>query len=121
MPQALAVLIGSPLAGRLYDKIGGIPVLVVGLFGYALGIGTLAWVSTSSTSWPILLPPLILAGAGVACTMSPIMGEALRAVKPAMMGAASGVISMTRLVGGAIGVAVTSSILQSNLFAALHP
>lgn len=117
LPQALAVLIGSPLAGRLYDKLGGIPVLAVGLLGYALGVGLLAWFSTPTTSWPILMIPLVIAGAGVACTMSPIMGEALRAVKPAMMGAASGVISMTRLVGGAIGVAVTSSLLQSNLFA----
>ncbi|HEU5380315.1 MAG TPA: DHA2 family efflux MFS transporter permease subunit, partial [Ktedonobacteraceae bacterium] len=115
IPQALAVLIVSPLAGRVYDKVGSTPVLVGGLLCFALGTGLLAWVSNTDSNWLTLLLPLVLAGSGLACAISPVLGEALRSVKRPMMGTASGVISTTRLVGGAIGVAVTYSFLQSHL------
>lgn len=120
MPEMVAAFIVGPFAGRMIDKIGGKLVLIFGLLCVALGLGLLAWVSATNASWLTFVVPLVITGVGLACTLSSVMGETLRCVSPPMMGTASGMLSMTRLVGGSIGVAVIVSVLQSNLFAAAN-
>lgn len=120
LPEMLAILIVSPLAGRLSDKIGGKYVLIGGLLCFALGIGLFSLLSSTTASTITFIAPLIIAGIGVGCSVGTVMGEAMRGVEGPMLGTASGVISTSRLVGGSIGVAVITSFLQSQLFSATN-
>ncbi len=54
----------------------------------------------------------MLLGIGVAMTMSPMTSAAMNAVPVQKAGIASGVLSMFRMVGGSLGIAVTGAIFQ---------
>ena len=54
----------------------------------------------------------MLLGIGIALTMSPMTSAAMNAVAVEKAGIASGVLSMFRMVGGSLGVAVTGAIFQ---------
>ena len=53
---------------------------------------------------------IALLGIGIAMTMSPMTSAAMNAVPVQKAGIASGVLSMFRMVGGSLGVAVTGAI-----------
>src|SRR5262249_6950901 len=55
----------------------------------------------------------VLLGVGIAMTMSPMTSAAMNAVPVEKAGIASGVLSMFRMVGGSLGVAVTGAIFQA--------
>ena len=55
----------------------------------------------------------MLLGIGIALTMSPMTSAAMNAVPVEKAGIASGVLSMFRMVGGSLGVAVTGAIFQA--------
>src|SRR5512147_2521060 len=59
-----------------------------------------------------LLPGFVLLGIGIAMTMSPMTSAAMNAVPVQKAGIASGVLSMFRMVGGSLGIAVTGAIFQ---------
>ena len=54
----------------------------------------------------------MLLGVGIAMTMSPMTSAAMNAVPVEKAGIASGVLSMFRMIGGSLGVAVTGAIFQ---------
>ncbi len=60
-----------------------------------------------------LLIPFILMGVGIALTMSPMSTAAMNAVAETKAGLASGLLSMSRMVGGTFGVAVLGAIFQA--------
>ena len=62
----------------------------------------------------------MLLGIGIAMTMSPMTSAAMNAVPVQKAGIASGVLSMFRMVGGSLGVAVTGAIFQG-LVGSLDP
>ncbi len=72
-----------------------------------------------------LLVPFILMGLGIALTMSPMSTAAMNAVAVTKAGLASGLLSMSRMVGGTFGIAALGAIFQahsrSDLDAALVP
>jgi MFS family permease len=70
----LATAISSPLLGRLIDRIGQRPVLVVGTAGFAVGVGGL--VLAFELGWPTPLPHLFAVLGGLSL---PPIGAAVRA------------------------------------------
>jgi hypothetical protein len=64
------------------------------------------------TGYELLLPSFIVMGVGMALTMSPMSTAAMNAVSPDKAGAASGILSMSRMVGGTFGVAAIGALFQ---------
>ena len=120
LPFAFSLAVGAPIAGRLTDHIGGRYVLMLGSTLYGIGLVSFALVSTTTASWQTFALPFIVAGVGMAGLTAPSMTVALRDIKPAMTGAASGLFNTARQVGGAIGAAVVGAVLQNRLVSALH-
>ena len=50
-------------------------------------------------------------GVGIALTMSPMSTAAMNAVDPSKAGVASGILSMSRMIGGVLGVAVLGTFI----------
>ena len=65
-----------------------------------------------STTYGDLFPSFILMGLGMALVMSPMSTAAMNAVADAKAGIASGILSMNRMVGGTLGVAVIGAVFQ---------
>jgi EmrB/QacA subfamily drug resistance transporter len=110
LPSTLVLIFMGPISGRLTDRIGPVPLLVGGL---TCTSGALFWQShlTIHTGYSLLLPAFVLMGFGMGLTMSPMTTAAMNAVDRTKAGVASGVLSMSRMVGGTFGVAVLGALV----------
>jgi EmrB/QacA subfamily drug resistance transporter len=112
LPSTLMIVLIAPIAGRLADRVGPRPLMTFGLLCVS---GSLFWQSslTISSSYGTLLPGFVLMGIGMAFVMSPMSTAAMNAVEPAKAGVASGILSMSRMVGGTFGVAVLGALVST--------
>ena len=101
----------APVAGRLSDRFGPRWLIAIGLTIVAASLFSFSRIAVDST-YLDLLPGFMLLGIGIAMTMSPMTSAAMNAVPVQKAGIASGVLSMFRMVGGSLGVAVTGAIFQ---------
>ncbi len=111
LPATLMIVAIAPIAGRLTDRIGArIPIAV----GLSLVSAAMFWLTTidTSTTYGDLFPSFILMGIGMALVMSPMSTAAMNAVADAKAGIASGILSMNRMIGGTLGVAVIGAVFQ---------
>jgi EmrB/QacA subfamily drug resistance transporter len=115
LPMSLMLLVVAPIAGRLTDKIGARWILIAGLGLMTAGIVFIVSRISVATDWQSLLPALVVTGAGMGMTFSPMTAAAMKEVPPAISGSASGIINTMRNVGQVLGIAVLGSVLQSQL------
>ncbi len=111
LPSTLMIVGVAPVAGRMADRFGPRWLIAVGLIVVAASLYTFTGIAVDS-SYTDLLPGFVLLGIGIALTMSPMTSAAMNAVAVEKAGIASGVLSMFRMVGGSLGVAVTGAIFQ---------
>jgi EmrB/QacA subfamily drug resistance transporter len=111
LPSTLMIVAIAPLAGRLTDRIGPRPLLVTGLSLVTLALFLQTRIDLD-TGYGLLLPAFILMGIGMALTMSPMSTAAMNSVAPQKAGVASGILSMSRMVGGTFGVAALGALFQ---------
>jgi EmrB/QacA subfamily drug resistance transporter len=112
LPATLMIVAIAPIAGRLTDRIGPrIPIAT----GLTLVSGAMFWLTQihPSTTYGDLFPSFILMGIGMALVMSPMSTAAMNAVANAKAGIASGILSMNRMIGGTLGIAVIGAVFQA--------
>jgi EmrB/QacA subfamily drug resistance transporter len=114
LPSTLMIVGVAPVAGRLADRFGARWLIAGGLTIVAASLYTFSDLAVDS-SYLDLLPGFMLLGIGIAMTMSPMTSAAMNAVAVEKAGIASGVLSMFRMVGGSLGVAVTGAIFQGSV------
>jgi EmrB/QacA subfamily drug resistance transporter len=112
LPSTLMIVLIAPLSGRLADRYGPRWLIGGGLLLLTASLASFSGIATDS-SYLDLLPGFMLLGVGIAMTMSPMTSAAMNAVPVDKAGIASGVLSMFRMIGGSLGVAVTGAIFQS--------
>ncbi len=111
MPVVLAMSVGSPLAGRLLDKVGSRVVVLSGAALLAAGMGLLG---SSATS----LPLFITAGAVIGLGLSALLGAPVRYIMlneaPASeRAAAQGAIALFTGVGQLMSGALVGAVAAS--------
>jgi EmrB/QacA subfamily drug resistance transporter len=111
LPSTLMIVGVAPVAGRLADRFGPRWLIAGGLTLVAASLFTFSGIAVDS-GYLELLPGFMLLGIGVAMTMSPMTSAAMNAVPVQKAGIASGVLSMFRMVGGSLGIAITGAIFQ---------
>jgi MFS family permease len=99
-------------AGRLYERIGGRPVITAGAVCLALGPFLLSFFDTGS-SYGTMLPGLIVTGLGVGLFYPTITTAAVTALDPARSSLAGGIVYMFQIAGGAIGLGLTTAIFTT--------
>ncbi|MDX8153175.1 MFS transporter [Patulibacter brassicae] len=114
LPLSVVIIGAAGLASVLVTRIGFKPTLVAGLVLTSAG---LLWFS--QVSWPggsyaaDVLGPSMLAGAGLGMTFVPVTIAAVSGTSPEEAGLASGLINTSQQVGGALGLAILSTIAAS--------
>jgi hypothetical protein len=106
------VAISAPLAGRLTDLIGPRWPITIGMTLLALGLLVFSRLGANA-SFLNLLPGMVIGGVGMGVAMGPMTTAALSAVTVDGAGVASGVLTTSRQVGGALGIAVTGAIVAA--------
>src|SRR5439155_7933626 len=110
LPWTAMPIFVAPLAGALSDRIGGRPLMAVGLALQAGGLAWIAAVSTPTMAYGSIVVPFVLSGVGMAMYFAPVANVVLSAVRPEEEGQASGANNAIRELGGVFGVAVLASI-----------
>jgi EmrB/QacA subfamily drug resistance transporter len=110
LPWTAMPMIVAPISGALSDRIGGRPLMAIGLGLQAIGLAWIAAVSTASVGYGSLVGPFIVSGIGMGMFFAPVANVVLSAVRPVEEGKASGANNAIREVGGVLGVAVLASI-----------
>jgi EmrB/QacA subfamily drug resistance transporter len=110
LPWTAMPMFVAPMAGALSDRIGGRPLMALGLALQAIGLGWIASVSSATVGYASLVGPFVLSGVGMALFFAPVANVVLSAVAPQEEGKASGANNAIREVGGVLGVAVLASI-----------
>jgi len=110
LPWTAMPMIVAPIAGALSDRIGGRPLMALGLALQAIGLGWIAAVSTATASYSEFVGAFVLSGVGMGLFFAPVANVVLSAVRPQEEGKASGTNNSIREMGGVLGVAVLASI-----------
>ncbi len=110
-----SAVIFAGLAQALVTKIGAKTVMAVGFVAMIAGMVWYTQIPVHASFAGDLLPGYLLVGFGLPFTFIPVSIAALAGIQAHEAGLASGLINTAQQVGGAIGVAVTSSISISHL------
>jgi EmrB/QacA subfamily drug resistance transporter len=112
LPTTVLIIALGPIVGRLTDRIGPRTPPVTGLLLVAIAI---FWQSRIrvDTGYGFLVGSFVVLGLGIGCVMSPMSTAAMNAVAREKAGVASGVLTMSRMVGGTFGVAVIGALVTT--------
>jgi len=112
LPWTMMPIFVAPIAGALSDRIGGRPLMVLGLGLQATGLAWIAAVSSPTVPYADLVAPFVLSGMGMALYFAPVANVVLSSVRPEEEGQASGANNAIRELGGVFGIAVLASVFS---------
>jgi EmrB/QacA subfamily drug resistance transporter len=112
LPWTAMPIFVAPIAGALSDRIGGRPLMAVGLAMQAIGLGWLATISSPTVPYGDLVPAFVVSGIGMALFFAPVANVVLSSVRREEEGKASGTNNAIRELGGVFGVAVLASVFS---------
>jgi EmrB/QacA subfamily drug resistance transporter len=107
-------VISAGVAQALTTKIGPKPVIAVGLVLLTGGMIWYTQIPVHGSYVSDLLPGYVMVGIGLAFAFVPVSIAALAGVSEREAGLASGLINTSQQIGGAIGVAVASTVFTSH-------
>jgi sugar phosphate permease len=114
LPLALTIIISAGVASQLVTKLGFKPTLIIGMLFITAGLLWFSRVSAPGGGYVSdVLFPSLLAAIGLGMSFVPVTIGAVTGTKPDEAGLASGLINTSQQVGGALGLAILSSIANS--------
>ncbi len=106
-------IIWANVAAAAVTRVGVKPTLVVGMSVMTLGLVLFTQVSADGSYWRNLFPGFLVIGFGMPLAFVSLTIAALAGTRPAEAGLASGLINTSQQIGGAVGIAVLSTIATS--------
>jgi EmrB/QacA subfamily drug resistance transporter len=114
LPSTLAMgLMSVRYSARLVTRFGAWSVLVPGLVLVGAGLALFARAPVDGQYFTDVMPAAILIGLGAGTAFPAVMGLAMSGVAPADSGLASGLVNTAQQVGGALGLAVLATLSTS--------
>jgi EmrB/QacA subfamily drug resistance transporter len=109
-PIAVTIAVFSNFAQSFVTRFGVRPVLTAGLLIAAASLAALSRVPVHGSYFWDLFPAFVIGGFGLSLCFVPMTIAGLSGVGPADAGVASGLINTSRQIGGAVGLAVISTV-----------
>ncbi len=114
LPMTLSIFTGSTLAPRVVARFGARPVIVTAMTAMAAGMVALSGIAPGqSYAGPVLIGA-VLTALGMGFSLVPSTIVAMQGVAGAQSGVASGLLNTSRLMGGALGLAILSTIASGH-------
>jgi EmrB/QacA subfamily drug resistance transporter len=113
LATAGTTVIWAGVAQALTTRYGPRPVIVTGLLVLAASMVAYTRIPVDGHYWPDLLPAYITFALGLAFAFVPVTIAALAQVAPREAGLASGLINTSQQIGGAIGIAIVTTIFRT--------
>jgi len=115
LPLAVTIILAAGIASQLVTKIGFKPVMAMGMGFIAAGLAWFSQISVDGSYLGDVLFPSLLAAIGLGFSFVPTTIAAMSGVEDREAGLASGVINTSQQIGGALGLAILSSIAFSRI------
>jgi predicted MFS family arabinose efflux permease len=103
-------VIWANFAAAAVNRVGVKPALILGMGLLTAGLVYFTQVSVDGSYWTDLFPGFLILGVAIPFAFVPITIAALAGTKPQEAGLASGLINTSQQIGGAVGIAVLSTI-----------
>jgi EmrB/QacA subfamily drug resistance transporter len=113
LPVTAGIVVGAGIAQQGIRRLGVRPVTVTGMTVAAIGLFLLSGIPTHGTYLANLLPGLALMSVGIGLTFVPVTLIATTGIEAGDAGLASGLFNTAQQVGGALGLAILSTIAAS--------
>ena len=113
IPWTATLFVFAPIAGRLVNRVGERPLVVIGLFLQAVGFAWIALSAAPDLAYAKLVAPLIVAGAGVSMAMPAAQNAVLNSVAAHEIGKASGTFNALRFLGGVFGISILVAVFTA--------
>ncbi|GGX84885.1 MFS transporter [Streptomyces hiroshimensis] len=116
LPGSLAIVVGAQVSTRLIARTGPRPLIVTGMTISTAGFLWLSRIGDGGTGGGAgayatgVLVPFVLATLGAGLSLMPVTAAATSGTAPAEAGLASGLVNSSRQIGGALGLALLSTI-----------
>ncbi len=115
LPLAVSIIISAGAASVLVTKVGFKPILALGMLFVSAGLLWFSQISADGSFLADVLGPSLLAAVGLGFAFVPQTIAAMSGVADREAGLASGLINTSQQIGGALGLAVLSSVAFSTI------
>jgi predicted MFS family arabinose efflux permease len=113
LPLTAGIMVSAGLASKFAPRVGVRPIAVAGMLVSILGMLLLARLPLHGSYAVDVLPPLILSSLGMGAVFVPLTLVATTGLENEDQGLASGLFNTSQQVGGALGLAILSTIAAS--------
>ncbi len=110
LPLAISIILAAGVASQLVTRIGFKPVLATGMALISIGLLWFSQISVDGGFVTDVLGPSLVAAVGLGFSFVPQTIAAVSGVAQHEAGLASGLINTSQQVGGALGLAVLSTV-----------
>jgi EmrB/QacA subfamily drug resistance transporter len=121
LPMAIMMMPLSTIAPTIAERVGFRRTLVTGMLLIATGLLTFAAMADPAGGYLSVLPGILILGAGVGLAMSPSTAAITASLPEEKQGVASALNDTVREMGGAVGIALIGSVLNSAYQANIEP
>ncbi|UYQ61822.1 MFS transporter [Streptomyces peucetius] len=121
IPSSVSVIVGSKLAPPLMARGGARNVAVLGALIAATGFGWQSAMDANGEYLTAIAGPGVLMMAGIGLVATPLASLATSGAAPDDAGLVSGLINTSRTMGGALGLAILSTVAASRSGGATDP
>jgi EmrB/QacA subfamily drug resistance transporter len=112
LPQALAAAVFMPIGGRLYDRIGARPLVIVGLSIVTVGAFLVSRIDASDSAWSFFLPRVML-GMGMGMSFLPLNTYLIQSAPRELVSRVTSLTSAAQQVITSFAIAGLTTILAN--------
>ena len=113
LPMTGSIFIASTLAPRVVARIGARATITAGMAVATVGIALLVGIAPDGSYLGSVFPGALLSAIGMGFSLVPATIVAMQCLPASQSGIGSGLLNTSRLMGGALGLAVLSTIADS--------
>jgi EmrB/QacA subfamily drug resistance transporter len=113
LPMAMVLMPLSAVSPTIAERVGTRTTLLVGTGLFGVGLATMATMASVDGGYWSILPGLLILAAGMGLAMTPATTAITGALPVEKQGVASALNDTVRELGGALGVALLGSVLNS--------
>jgi EmrB/QacA subfamily drug resistance transporter len=121
LPAGLLVATLSPNIGKIVDRVGTEPMIVVAMALFVAGYALSLRITTESAYFANVFPTIMLLGLGFAIGFPSLNIQAVSGVPDSEQGLASGLFNTSNQVGGAVVLAIVTAVISSQSVGATTP
>lgn len=121
LPMAVMMMPLSTIAPTIAERFGFRRTLVIGMLTMAIGLVLFAALADPDGGYLTVLPGTLLLGTGVGLVMSPSTAAITSSLPEEKQGVASSLNDTVREMGGAVGIALIGSVLNSAYQSNIEP